>query len=100
MFVLELTYTAPLESVDALLDAHRAWLDEQFGAGVFLAAGRKEPREGGIIIAAGADRATIERITASDPFVTGGVCAYRVSEFVAARTAPELARFQEQLPPG
>ncbi|MFI6494518.1 hypothetical protein [Streptomyces sp. NPDC050564] len=39
MFVLELTYTAPLEAVDAVLAAHVAWLGEQYAAGV--ASGRK-----------------------------------------------------------
>ncbi|MER5945400.1 YciI family protein [Streptomyces sp. NPDC001904] len=97
MFVLELTYTAPVERVDALLEAHRAWLDGHFAAGTFLAAGRKEPRDGGIIIAAGDDRAAVERLCATDPFVAGEVCAYGITEFVAARTAPELDRWRQEL---
>ncbi|WP_420036777.1 YciI family protein [Streptomyces sp. cg28] len=96
MFVLELTYTAPIARVDALLEAHRAWLDGHFAAGTFLAAGRKEPREGGVIIAAGDDRAAVERLAATDPFVAGEVCAYRITEFVAARTAPELDRWRQE----
>ncbi|MFF0205602.1 YciI family protein [Streptomyces sp. NPDC005017] len=95
MFVLELTYTAPLEAVDAVLPAHVAWLDEQYAQGRFLASGRKNPREGGVIIAVAPDRAEIERVTAGDPFVTAGVCAYRVTEFVATRTAPGLERYRE-----
>lgn len=39
MFVLELTYTAPVERVDALLQDHVAWLDTQYAAGVFVASG-------------------------------------------------------------
>ncbi|WP_338702427.1 YciI family protein [Streptomyces sp. Q6] len=100
MFVLELTYTAPIERVDALLEAHRAWLDGHFAAGTFLAAGRKEPRDGGIIIAAGDDRRAVEQLAATDPFVTGGVCAYGITEFIAARTAPELATFRQESPAG
>ncbi|MFH8731150.1 MULTISPECIES: YciI family protein [unclassified Streptomyces] len=97
MFVLELTYTAPVERVDPLLEAHVAWLDEQYEAGVFIASGRKNPRDGGIILAVGDDRTQIEKITAADPFVTGDVCAYRVTEFIATKTAPELERFRQQL---
>lgn len=67
MFVLELTYTAPLDAVDALLEAHVAWLNEQFDKGVFLAAGRKVPRDGGIILALVEDRARAEEITARRP---------------------------------
>ncbi|GAA3444285.1 YciI family protein [Planomonospora venezuelensis] len=96
MFVLELTYTAPLEEVDAVLDEHVAWLDEQYAAGFFLASGRKVPRDGGIILATGPDRGAVESLASTDPFVTAGVCVYRVTEFVPSRTAPELeARFQE-----
>ncbi|MFD6492162.1 YciI family protein [Streptomyces sp. NPDC059944] len=95
MFVLELTYTAPLEAVDAVLDAHVAWLDEQYASGSFLASGRKNPRDGGVILAVAEDRARIEEIAAGDPFVTAGVCAYRVTEFVATKTAPGLERYLE-----
>jgi uncharacterized protein YciI len=97
MFVLELTYTAPLDAVDALLDAHRAWLEEQYEEGHFLASGRKNPRDGGVILAVAEDRARIEEVVAGDPFVTAGVCAYRVTEFVATKTAPALERYRETL---
>ncbi|MFE0801036.1 YciI family protein [Streptomyces sp. NPDC058812] len=97
MFVLELSYTAPLDAVDAVLEEHVAWLDELYRQGVILASGRKEPRDGGVIIAVAGDRARIEEITAGDPFVRAGVCAYRVTEFVATRTAPALERYRETL---
>lgn len=98
MFVLELSYTAPVEQVDALLDAHIEWLDAQYAAGVFLASGRKNPRDGGVILAAGVDRAEIEKIAAADPFSVGGVCTYRIIEFYATKTAAELGSFREELP--
>lgn len=98
MFVLELSYTAPLEAVDAVLADHVGWLDELYGQGVFLASGRKEPRDGGVIIAVAGDRARIEEITAGDPFVRAGVCAYRITEFVATKTAPPLEGYRETLP--
>ncbi|GHA94708.1 hypothetical protein GCM10010330_56050 [Streptomyces tendae] len=97
MFVLELSYTAPLDAVDALLEDHVAWLDGLYEQGVFLASGRKEPRDGGVILAVAGDRARIEEITAGDPFVRAGVCEYRVTEFVATKTAPALERYRETL---
>ncbi|MFD4546668.1 YciI family protein [Streptomyces sp. NPDC058466] len=97
MFVLDLTYIAPLDAVDAALDAHVAWLEEQYAAGVFLASGRKNPRDGGVILAVAQDRARIEEIVAGDPFVTAGVCAYRVTEFIATKTAAGLERYRETL---
>lgn len=98
MFVLELTYTAPLERVDAALPDHVEWLKRNYAAGHFLAAGRKVPRDGGLIIASVADRATAEAIAAEDPFTLAGVCDYRITEFVATTTAPALEAYKEQLP--
>ncbi|WP_335932939.1 YciI family protein [Streptomyces sp. PTD5-9] len=98
MFVLELSYTAPVERVDALLTDHVAWLDRHYEAGAFIASGRKNPRDGGVILAAGGDRARIEEIVAGDPFVTGGVCEYRITEFFATKTSEQLAPYREQLP--
>ena len=95
MFVLELTYTAPVEQVDALMSEHVAWLDGQYAAGYFLASGRKQPRDGGVILAVAESREAIEAVAAGDPFVTGGVCAYRITEFVATKTAPGLEAYRQ-----
>lgn len=97
MFVVELIYTAPLDAVDAVLPAHVAWLDEHYEKGVFLVSGRKNPREGGVILAVAEDRARIEEIAAGDPFVAAGVGTYRITEFIATKTAPELERYRETL---
>ncbi|KJK48776.1 MULTISPECIES: YciI family protein [unclassified Streptomyces] len=95
MFVMELTYTAPVEAVEDLMDAHIAWLDGYYASGVFLASGRKVPRDGGLILAAGVSRAEAERIAAEDPFAVAGVCEYRITEFIASRTSADLAAFRE-----
>ncbi|MFJ6777874.1 YciI family protein [Streptomyces yangpuensis] len=95
MFVMELSYTAPLEAVEEQMDAHIAWLDGYYASGVFLASGRKVPREGGVILAGGVSRAEIERIAAEDPFAVAGVCAYRITEFIATKTSADLATVRE-----
>lgn len=96
MFVLELTYTAPLDEVEALLEAHLEWVNEQYEAGVFVASGRKVPRDGGVILAVGDDRDRMEAVVASDPFVQEEVCGYRITQFVMGRTAPGLAEYRQQ----
>ncbi|KJY20699.1 MULTISPECIES: YciI family protein [Streptomyces] len=95
MFVMELTYTAPLEAVEDEMDAHIAWLDGHYASGVFLASGRKVPREGGLILARGVSRAEIESIAAEDPFAVAGVCEYRITEFIATKTSADLATVRE-----
>ena len=49
MFIITLTYQKPVEEVDAAMEAHRAYLREQFEQGRFLMSGRKVPRDGGVI---------------------------------------------------
>ncbi|MFF1408462.1 YciI family protein [Streptomyces sp. NPDC058289] len=95
MFVMELTYTAPVEAVEEEMDAHIAWLDGYYAAGIFLASGRKVPRDGGMILAGGVSRAEIERIAAGDPFTVAGVCTYRITEFLATKTSADLATVRE-----
>lgn len=41
MFVLILTYKAPVEKVIELLEAHCCYLDKYYAAGIFLASGRR-----------------------------------------------------------
>lgn len=90
MFLLILRYTAPIEEVDTLHAPHVAWLNEQHAAGQFLAWGRQIPREGGVILADGDDRAAMEQLAASDPFVTGGVATVEVIEWTASFAADGL----------
>jgi uncharacterized protein YciI len=90
MFVLLLTYTKPLEEVDALMREHMAWLKEQYAAGHFVVSGRRIPRVGGVILARGDDRGEIEAIAAGDPFVAGGVATCEVIQFRASQRAPDL----------
>jgi uncharacterized protein YciI len=96
MFVLELTYTAPMDRVEAAHADHMAWLEKAYETGQVLASGRKVPRDGGIVLVAAQDRAAVERLVAEDPFTVAGVCTYRITEFVPTRTAPALAAMREQ----
>ncbi|MDX3232418.1 YciI family protein [Streptomyces sp. ME19-01-6] len=98
MFVLELTYTAPIERVEAALPDHVAWLQGLYASGDIIASGRKVPRDGGIILAVGDDRARVERLVTTDPFSVAGLCEYRITEFLATKTAPELDAYRQQPP--
>ena len=88
--MLLLTYVRPLAAVDALMPEHVAWLNEQYAAGRFLVSGRRIPRTGGVIVARGDDRAEIEALAATDPFVAAGVATCEVIRFRASQTAPGL----------
>ncbi|MET7301504.1 YciI family protein [Embleya sp. NPDC005575] len=90
MFVITLTYVAPIEDIDALLPAHLEWLDRHYAAGTLLASGRRVPRTGGVILARATDRAALDAVLAEDPFRREGAATYDVVEFAPTRTAPGL----------
>jgi uncharacterized protein YciI len=92
MFVIELIYKADLARIDAHMTAHVAFLKKYYAAGNFLVSGRKIPRNGGIIIAVGKDRAQIEAIIQEDPFCAHGLAEFRIIEFRASQRAPDMPK--------
>ncbi|MBP0588861.1 hypothetical protein J8I87_03815 [Paraburkholderia sp. LEh10] len=90
MYVVSLTYTASLDRIDDALEAHRAFLTRQFDAGVFVMAGPKVPRDGGVIVASRIERSRLDAILASDPFAQQKLARYDVTEFKATRMAPGI----------
>ncbi|SAL21579.1 YciI family protein [Caballeronia telluris] len=90
MYVINLRYTGALAEIDDALGAHRLFLERQFAAGIFIAAGPKVPRDGGIILASGIDRDRLDSILAEDPFAAQKLAHYEVIEFKATRLAPGL----------
>ena len=79
-FVLISRYTAPLERIEELVPAHRAYLQEHFASGLFVVSGRRVPWTGGVIVARG-DRAAVEAAVAADPFTQSGVAETEIVEF-------------------
>jgi len=92
MFVIELIYKADLADIDAQMTPHVAFLKKYYAAGNFLASGRKIPRDGGIILAAGKSRQQIEAIVEEDPFVVHGLADYRIIEFRVSQRANDIQK--------
>ena len=90
MFIIELIYKVDLATIDKHMPAHVKFLKKYYAAGTFVVSGRKVPRDGGIIVAAGDSRAQIEAIAAEDPFVAQGLAEARVIEFRASQRAEDL----------
>ena len=90
MFIIELTYKAPLDQIDAHMKQHMVFLHKHYASGHFLVSGRQVPRTGGIILAVGKSRAEIEAIAAEDPFCQRGLAEFRVIEFRASQRADDI----------
>lgn len=95
MYVVTITYTAPLQEVDYALPDHAEWLAKQYEAGLFLASGRTDSHDGGVIIARPMPRGKLDAVLATDPFAIQHLVRYDVTAFEATRTAPELTKFNE-----
>ncbi|USS92937.1 YciI family protein [Fructilactobacillus ixorae] len=93
MFIIELTYQKPLAEVDQQLAAHNAYLDRNYAAGNFLLSGRKEPRDGGLILATVASRTELEAIYHQDPFYQHQLAQYRIVEFHPSKATSSLQAF-------
>lgn len=91
MFIIELTYTVPSSEIDAALGPHMAFLEKYYESGNFFASGRKEPRDGGIILALASSKKEIEKIIAEDPFYQNKMADYRIIEFKATRKTKKFA---------
>lgn len=94
MLILDLTYIAPLSEADAHMDMHMQWVNHGYTSGLFLASGRKNPRNGGVILAKG-DRAEIEAYCALDPFTVHKIAQYVITEVHVSRTADGLEHLKD-----
>jgi uncharacterized protein YciI len=92
MFVIELTYKAPLSEIDAAMKPHMAFLRKHYANGTFLISGRKIPRDGGIILALGESREKVEAVMREDPFCARGLAEFRVIEFRASQKADDIPK--------
>jgi uncharacterized protein YciI len=89
MHIITLTYKVPNDEVDRHLEGHMAWLKEGYASGTFLAAGRRVPRTGGMVLAQG-EREAIEAMIKRDPFNVNGVADYTIAEVNITTTADGL----------
>ncbi|WP_211212134.1 YciI family protein [Kiloniella laminariae] len=91
IFIIDLEYLVPLEQVEPLIEAHRAFLDKYYANKRFLASGAKVPRSGGVILAVAASRAEVEQLITEDPFHAKQIARYHITEFQPRMTAEGLS---------
>ena len=90
MFIIQLTYKAPINEVDKYLQAHREFLEYYYKQGLILASGPMKPRTGGIIIALTNDKAHLESIFKQDPYYLAEIAEYQIIEFTPVKHRDEL----------
>ncbi|MFA3115487.1 MULTISPECIES: YciI family protein [Acinetobacter calcoaceticus/baumannii complex] len=68
MYIIDLTYNRPMNEVNALFDVHIAWVQKYLDNGIFIAAGSKSPRTGGVILAKSISADELNQIVLEDPY--------------------------------
>lgn len=93
--VVLIRYRRPFEEVQAVLEAHRAYLRGLQADGLLLASGPMEPRTGGVLLLRVPDDAvhqTLDRIRDNDPYITTGVAQYEMWPWQPVIGAEGLSR--------
>src|SRR5262245_48878649 len=74
-------YRKPLEEVLKVVESHRSYLRELKKAGILLASGALDPRNGGALLLRVPDeecQTHLDRIRDADPFVLTGTAQYEI----------------------
>jgi uncharacterized protein YciI len=87
-FLVEATYTAPIEQVRAAYPRHRAWLQQGYDLGLFLCSGPKEPPGGGYLLARAESLETLRTMFAEEPFNKEGLATFTFTEFHPVKRQP------------
>ena len=95
MFIINLTYIKPIDEIEHYLPAHIEFLKHHYALNHFLASGRKNPRTGGIIIAAVESKSDLDEILSHDPFYIHQLADYQIIDFTPSMTAPCLTDYKE-----
>ena len=99
MFIVNLNYIVPLETLDAHMAEHVKFLRKYYKEQVFIASGRKVPRTGGIILAAAESREKVEQIIQEDPFYRHQLAEFTITEFLTSQMHSGFKAFMETLLP-
>ena len=80
-FLVEITYTLPIEKISEITPLHRAFLQTGYDQHLLLMSGPQNPREGGIVIAKAETKEIIETFFQKDPYNINKMATYRIVEF-------------------
>ncbi len=89
-FLIEITYTAPLEVLDVIVADHRKFLQTGYDQGWLLMSGPMNPKTGGVVIAQAPSMQDIQSFFFNDPYHVHQAATYRFVEFDPVMYQPFL----------
>lgn len=93
MFLIQVTYTKPIEVIDKHLAEHRSFLDKFYASGNLICSGPQNPRVGGIIICNFSSVDEAKNFTHQDPFFINKIASYEITEFNPVKYAKDFENF-------
>lgn len=80
-FVVEATYSAPIEQVREAYPRHRAWLQKGYELGLFLCSGPKIPPTGGYLVARAESVEILQTMFEEEPLNKERLASFTFTEF-------------------
>ncbi len=93
MLLVLIHYLKPIAEVQRARQAHRAFLHEQYRAGLLVCSGPRVDETGGVVLARGGSKAEVEALFSRDPYALSGVARHEVIEFELKSHAPGFEAF-------
>ncbi len=97
MFIVNITYKVSLDVIDKYLDKHIEYLKIQYEKGSFIASGKKNPRDGGMIFSKISSKEKLQKVLEEDPFYKEALAQYEIIEFHPIMTSKEFETLKEEI---
>ena len=79
-----------MSEVDRHIEAHKLFLKKYYTTKNFICSGRKNPRNGGIIIASFTSLDDVNKAIEEDPFFINDIANYSITEFIPSKNAKDI----------
>lgn len=90
MYILNVCYSKLPEQIAPHIDTHNVWVKKYFNEGVFLSAGPKKSKLGGVILVKSIEKDKLMKILAQDSYVQADVADYQIIEVDFKLAATDL----------
>ena len=87
MYIIDLMYQKDLSEVEKFLPEHKLYLDKYYALNKFICSGRKNPRNGGIILCKAKNLQEVKSIIKEDPFNRERIADYTITEFEPSKSS-------------
>lgn len=84
-----------IQDVEKFIDAHIQFLDTWYKNKKFIFSRRKNPRNGGVILAYKLDKKELMEIIKQDPFYQNEIADYEITEFIPTKYDENFAPFMD-----